>query len=382
MAPGRYSPGAAGVVGAAGTDVASTGARRIGRRPGRCVPSCSSPCATRGCAGIEGCPASTTATAAGGGGGGAAGSMGGGATRAAGGGVAMATVGPAVRREASTPTVTPAMSSTRSSASARGRRSRAGACEGRTGSGAPLGEGRRNRRRCRSARRGRGRGPGEHVVEGRDTPGRPRAAGDGLVQQGLQHLAVGLAREEPAPGEALPEHRGRGEDVGAAVDGQVVGLLRRHVRQLALHDAVAGGAMRSSALAMPKSVMRAMPSEPTRMLWGETSRWTIGGVAEVVGELVGGVQAGEGVEHDAQRVTPKGMRCSWRARLCTARGAGRPRCTPRRCRGPGRSARGRAVATTLGWWMRAASRPSSRNICTKLSSRSRCGCSTLMATRR
>ena len=52
--------------------------------------------------------------------------------------------------------------------------------------------------------------------------------------------------------------------------------------------------------------MRAMPSTPTRMFCGETSRCTrSSGCAVVVVQLVRGVQAGERVEQDAQRDRPR-----------------------------------------------------------------------------
>ena len=60
------------------------------------------------------------------------------------------------------------------------------------------------------------------------------------VHHRLQRLGVGLPLEQPPRAQRLPEHHAQAEDVAARVEVLVVGLLRRHVRVLALDDAGGG----------------------------------------------------------------------------------------------------------------------------------------------
>jgi hypothetical protein len=60
-----------------------------------------------------------------------------------------------------------------------------------------------------------------------------------------EHVLAALAAEEPVPHQQLAQHHTEGPHVGAAVDALAAGLLRRHVRVLALDRAVVGLARRA-----------------------------------------------------------------------------------------------------------------------------------------
>ena len=61
--------------------------------------------------------------------------------------------------------------------------------------------------------------------------------GDGLEQQLIERIELGLAFEETPVREYFPEHDRGGEDIGATVDGGALGLLGRHVCELAFERA-------------------------------------------------------------------------------------------------------------------------------------------------
>ena len=103
-----------------------------------------------------------------------------------------------------------------------------------------------------------------------------RAAGIGSLSTLLSVSASPSPLKSRRPSSASHSTTPGREDVGAPVD--VLGaprLLGRHVRELALE---LPGARRRELLvarATPKSVSRALPSMPTRMFCGETSRCTM-----------------------------------------------------------------------------------------------------------
>ena len=110
---------------------------------------------------------------------------------------------------------------------------------------------------------------------------------------------------------------------------------------------------RDAARATPKSVMRAMPSTPTRMFCGETSRWTSSsGWPSSSLQLVRGVEAGERVEHDAQHDARTGMALAAARR---AREEARQRVAldvlHDQVVAAGRSSPTSRMGTTFGWWM-------------------------------
>ena len=139
---------------------------------------------------------------------------------------------------------------------------------------------------------------------------------------------------------------------------------------------------RLAALATPKSTRRARPSWPTRMLWGETSRWTI--------------PSGSPRSPRASCAACSPARTPIMIAEATGMGTGSPRLRAARSSAASESPRTysitmkisppsattSSVATTLGWWMRAASCASSRNMSTNSGSRAICGCMRLTATTR
>ena len=118
------------------------------------------------------------------------------------------------------------------------------------------------RRRARDAlehlghrRRGRqpsiriARQPGQHqVVEAVGQPGHQRRRRDDrLLLDRARHRVDRVADEQRAPGQQLPQHHRGREHVGAPIDRQVLDLLGRHVRRLALERAELGHGRLTSA---------------------------------------------------------------------------------------------------------------------------------------
>ena len=127
---------------------------------------------------------------------------------------------------------------------------------------------------------------------------------------------------------------------------------------------------------------RATPSAPTSTFCGDTSRWTMpsGSPRSVVASCA----ACRPCEHAAARsrtaIARRRRARRARARRASSRASDSP-CTYSMTRKSSPScATTSSVATTFGWWMRAASRASSRNIATNSGSFANCGWSRLIAT--
>ena len=114
--------------------------------------------------------------------------------------------------------------------------------------------------------------PRRIVVVERLRNGRADAAerGDRRGHHLLQRLDRLVAAEQAAAGDALPEHDRHREHVALhGAEAPLVDALRREVRELALHLVGRVVCTRSAAFAMPKSVRRALPSQPMSTLCGD-----------------------------------------------------------------------------------------------------------------
>ena len=120
---------------------------------------------------------------------------------------------------------------------------------------------------------------------------------------GRDDVVLALLIEEAPPHQHLPQHRAHGEEIGAPVEGLGVQLLRRHVAELALHDARAGHHALHLALGhaevaqLRDAALRDEDVHRRDVAVDELERGAV-----VVGALVGVVQPREDVAGDVQRV--------------------------------------------------------------------------------
>jgi hypothetical protein len=143
--------------------------------------------------------------------------------------------------------------------------------------------------------------PGDDRVDGRrDRRVDARRLGDAGHHLGDDgHLVVSV--EEPTAGEELPEDDGRGVDVGPG--GRVPGeLLRRHVRELALHLTVAGLVQPAPRLGDAEvEDARDAVGPDEHVLWRDVAVDDTEGALLFVGGGVGRAEAREQVERDRDR---------------------------------------------------------------------------------
>jgi hypothetical protein len=101
------------------------------------------------------------------------------------------------------------------------------------------------RRRRRPPHRGAIERAGQHVGQRRRDRRRDRLdPRDRLVEHRRRGQRRRAAREQRPAGQRLPGDHAQREQIGAAIDRAAGQLLGRHVRELALHDALIGGGRR------------------------------------------------------------------------------------------------------------------------------------------
>ena len=124
--------------------------------------------------------------------------------------------------------------------------------------------------------------------------------GDGLVEESVQRLSLGLGLEEPPAGEHFPQADAHREHVRAAVDFLGPSLLGRHVRDLALelarpgHREARGGPGDAEIRDAGDAVDADQDVVRRHVAVHDLERPPL-----VVGPFVSGVEPGERVEHDA-----------------------------------------------------------------------------------
>ncbi len=208
---------------------------------------------------------------------------------------------------------------------------------------------------------------------------RNRLGDDARERRGL---VLGL--EEPPRGEHLPEHDASGKtSARRSTDGRPTACSGAMYAILPLSWPARVADRRLAARATPKSVMRVMPSTPTRMFCGETSRCTSSsGLPCSSRSSCAAWRPEQRVDDDAdgdvgrQPLAATSPRAPGGARAC------RPRCTPSPGSSRARSCRPRGWARRSGDGCPRRGAPR-RGTSRRTPSRcARCGCSRLMATKR
>ncbi len=137
---------------------------------------------------------------------------------------------------------------------------------------------------------------------------------------------------------------------------------------------------RPAALAMPKSSTRATPSLPTRMFCGETSRWTTPSSAPPASRASCAACSPRRAPARMAATMRGGMRSLRRMAARMSADSAAPWTYSITTKSSPPLATTSSVVTTLRWWMRAASRPSSRSMAQISGSLAYWGWRRLMAT--